>query len=113
MARPRFFVLLGFFLIGLSSFGQSGTPGKGSTSEDVVSQSATPTPTATPNVFSPQTLSDLKRIQQAALSSDYAYKQVAHLSNNIGPRLTGSPQAAKAVEYVASELKAVGCDVQL
>jgi carboxypeptidase Q len=75
--------------------------------------SPTPTPTATPPVFSPQTLGDLKRLQQAALSSDYAYKQVAHLANNIGPRLSGSAQAAKAVEYVASELKAIGCDVQL
>src|SRR5450755_3127405 len=73
----------------------------------------TPTPTATPIVFSPQTLSDAKRLQQAALTSDYAYRQVAHLANNIGPRLTGSAQAAKAVEYVASELKAIGCEVQL
>jgi carboxypeptidase Q len=73
----------------------------------------TPTPTATPIVFSPQTLADAKRLQQAALASDYAYKQVAHLANNIGPRLTGSAQAAKAVEYVASELKAIGCAVQL
>jgi carboxypeptidase Q len=64
-------------------------------------------------VFSAQTLADLKRVQQAALNSDYAYKQVAHLANNIGPRLTGSAQAAKAVEYVAGELKAIGCDVQL
>lgn len=52
-------------------------------------------------------------MQQAALTSDYAYRRVAHLSNNIGPRLTGSAQAAKAVEYVASELKAIGCEVQL
>jgi carboxypeptidase Q len=73
----------------------------------------TPTPTATPIVFSPQTLSDAKRLQQAALTSDYAYRQVAHLANNIGPRLTGSAQAAKAVEYVAGELKAIGCEVQL
>ena len=64
-------------------------------------------------VFSTQTLNDLKQLQQAALTSDYAYKQVAHLADNIGPRLTGSAQAAKAVEYVASELKAIGCDVQL
>ena len=70
-------------------------------------------PSATPAVFSPQTLAELKRIQQAALTSDYAYRQVAHLSNNIGPRLSGSVQAAKAVEYVASELKAIGCEVQL
>ena len=47
------------------------------------------------------------------MNSDYAYRQVAHLANNIGPRLSGSAQAAKAVEYVASELKAIGCEVQL
>ena len=73
----------------------------------------TPTPTATPIVFSAQTLVDLKRLQQAALGSDYAYRQVAHLADNIGPRLSGSAQAAKAVEYVSSELKAIGCEVQL
>src|SRR5438552_8084057 len=74
---------------------------------------ATPTPTATPIVFSTQTLADLKRLKQAALNSDYAYRQVAHLASNIGPRLSGSAQAAKAVEYVAGELKAIGCEVQL
>src|SRR4030095_11125670 len=70
-------------------------------------------PSPTPVVFSPQTLADLKRLQQAAFSSDYAYKQVAHLANNIGPRLSGSVQAAKAVDYVANQLKAIGCDVPL
>ena len=74
---------------------------------------STPSPTATPIVFATQTLTDLKRLQEAALKSDYAYRQVAHLANNIGPRLSGSAQAAKAVEYVASELKAIGCEVQL
>src|SRR5438094_4616571 len=72
-----------------------------------------PSPTATPVVFSPQTLAELKRLQQGALNSEYAYKQVAHLANNIGPRLSGSTQAAKSVAYVASELKAIGCEVQL
>src|SRR5438874_10865253 len=76
---------------------------------------ATPnaSPSATPALFSAQTLAELKQLQQAALKSDYAYRQVAHLANNIGPRLSGSAQAAKAVDYVASELKAIGCDVQL
>ena len=78
-----------------------------------VASSPNASPSATPAVFSPQTLTDLKRLQQAALNSDYAYRQVAHLANNIGPRLTGSAQAAKAVDYVASELKAIGCEVQL
>src|SRR5215470_17362314 len=73
----------------------------------------TPSPSPTPAVFSPQTLAELKRLQQAALNSDYAYKQVEHLASNIGPRLSGSAQAAKAVDYVAGELKAIGCKVQL
>ena len=81
--------------------------------KSIPTSTATPTPTATPIVFSPQTLSELKQLQKAALNSDYAYKQVAHLANNIGPRLSGSAQAAKAVEYVANELKAIGCEVQL
>lgn len=76
-------------------------------------QPGTPTPTASPIVFSPQTLAELKRLEQAALNSDYAYRRVAHLANNIGPRLSGSAQAQKAVEYVAAELKAIGCEVQL
>src|SRR5438094_169500 len=77
--------------------------------------SSTPSasPSATPIVFAEQTLADLKQLRQAALTSDYAFKQVAHLANNIGPRLTGSVQAAKAVEYVAGEMKALGCEVQL
>ncbi len=76
-------------------------------------QGVTPSPTSTPIVFSARTLADLKRLQQAALNSDYAYRQVAHLANNIGPRLTGSAQAEKAVEYVANELRTIGCEVQL
>src|SRR5438067_5878179 len=70
-------------------------------------------PSPTPAVFSPQTLSELRQLQKEALKSDYAYRQVAHLANNIGPRLSGSTQAAKAVEYVAAELKTLGCNVQL
>jgi hypothetical protein len=67
----------------------------------------TPTPSPTPRLYSSETLLELKKLQEAALASDYAYRQVAHLSNNIGPRLSGSAQAQKAVEYVADELKAI------
>src|SRR5436190_12468598 len=79
----------------------------------VAQEESDATPTPSPSPYSPQTLGELKRLQQAALTSDYAYRQVAHLSNNIGPRLTGSAQAQKAVEYVAAELKAIGLEVQL
>ena len=75
-------------------------------------QQSSPSASPTPTQFSPQTLADCKRLQQAALASDYAYRQVTHLSNNIGPRLSGSAQAQKAVEYVAGELKALGLDVR-
>jgi Zn-dependent M28 family amino/carboxypeptidase len=66
-----------------------------------------------PNPYSPQLLSELKQIQEAALASDYAYKQVAYLSNNIGPRLSGSLQAQRAVDYVAGEMRQLGLEVQL
>jgi carboxypeptidase Q len=78
-----------------------------------VTPSPSVSPSPTPAIFSSRTLAELKRLQQATLTSDYAYRQVAHLANNIGPRLSGSAQAAKAVDYVASELKALGCEVQL
>jgi carboxypeptidase Q len=78
-----------------------------------VTSSPNASPSPTPAVFSQATLADLKRLRQAALNSDYAYRQVADLADNIGPRLSGSAQAAKSVEYVANELKAIGCEVQL
>ena len=92
---------------------QSGLGAKAQQIKPEPGLAASPSPSATPIVFSPQTLSDLKRLRDSALSSEYAYRQVAHLANNIGPRLSGSAQAARAVEYVAAELKNVGCDVQL
>lgn len=63
--------------------------------------------------YPPQLLEEMKRLQQAALSSDYALKQVAYLCNNIGPRLSGSPQAARAIEYVAEEMRKLGLEVRL
>lgn len=65
------------------------------------------------NLYSPQLLKELRQLQEAALQSDYAYKQTAYLSNNIGPRLSGSRQAERAVEYVAGELRRLGLEVKL
>ncbi|HEY0408492.1 MAG TPA: hypothetical protein VGC89_22345, partial [Pyrinomonadaceae bacterium] len=70
-------------------------------------------PQETPNPYSPQLLSELKQLQEAALKSDYAYRQVAYLSNNIGPRLSGSAQAEQAVQYVAGEMRRLGLEVHL
>ena len=76
-------------------------------------QTPSPSPSPTPVQYPAQLVAELKQLQQAALTSDYAYRQVAHLANNIGPRLSGSVQAQKAVEYVASEMKALGLEVRL
>src|SRR6202049_5148848 len=111
-AFRRFLIAL-LFACPLLGYAQTRpTPSPMSTPIDGLARTS-PSPNATPIVFSSTTLADLKRLQQAALTSDYAYRQVAHLSNNIGARLTGSAQAAKAVEYVANELKSIGCEVQL
>lgn len=63
--------------------------------------------------YTPELLADLARLRDAAMHSDYAYRQLAHLTENIGPRITGSPQATFAAEYVAAELRKLGMDVKL
>ncbi|MGD0566830.1 MAG: M20/M25/M40 family metallo-hydrolase [Candidatus Sulfotelmatobacter sp.] len=58
-------------------------------------------------------LQQLSAIKAAALNDDYAYRQLAHLTENIGPRPTGSPQATAAAQYVAGELRKLGLEVRL
>ena len=70
-------------------------------------------PQSPPLQYSSQLVSEIKKVQQAAMESDYAYRQLAHLTENIGPRLSGSPQAQTAVEYVAAELRKLGLEVKL
>lgn len=55
----------------------------------------------------------LASLRDAALADDYAFQQVAHLTENIGPRISGSPQAAQASRYVSDELRKLGCEVRL
>lgn len=75
----------------------------------LVGQQASPTPL----LYSAPTIENMARIREASLASDFAYRQVGYLSNNIGARLSGSPQAARAVEYVADEMRKLGLDVRL
>src|SRR5437868_1147082 len=70
-------------------------------------------PTEPQVVYPPQLLADLAALRDAALTSDYAYRQAAHLSENIGPRMGGSPQAEAAAQYVAEQMRQVGLDVHL
>jgi carboxypeptidase Q len=61
----------------------------------------------------PQLRSQLEQIQTAVLRSDYAWRHLAYLCNNIGPRPSGSPHAEAAVRYVADEMRKLGTDVRL
>ena len=63
--------------------------------------------------FPAQLVEELGAIKEAALADDYAYREVTHLTENIGPRLAGSAQAKAAVEYVAGELRQLGLEVHL
>jgi carboxypeptidase Q len=63
--------------------------------------------------FPPQLRSELAKLRDAALADDYAYKQLAHLTDSIGPRPAGSPQADGAAHYVADELRKLGLEVRL
>jgi len=63
--------------------------------------------------YSPELTRVLERLQRAALSDDYAYRQLAHLTEQIGPRLAGSPQANAAAEYVAGEMRKLGLETHL
>ncbi len=66
-----------------------------------------------PSVWTPQQLAAMGRLRDAAMSDPYAVDELRHLCDNIGPRISGSPQARQAVEYVAAEMRALGADVTL
>ncbi len=65
------------------------------------------------SAWSEDQLRTMERLRDAAMKSDYAYDELQHLTDNIGPRLSGSPQAQKAVDYVAGEMRALGAEVTL
>ena len=56
---------------------------------------------------------ELTTLRDAALSDDYAYQRLAHITESIGPRPAGSPQGEAAVNYVADEMRKLGLEVKL
>jgi carboxypeptidase Q len=71
------------------------------------------TPPSAEDAYSSQLRGELTALRDAALTDDYAYQQLAHLTDNIGSRPGGSPQAQAAVNYVADELRKLGLEVRL
>jgi hypothetical protein len=70
-------------------------------------------PESATRAFPPELRNQLVRLRDAALADDYAYKQLEHLSDSIGPRPAGSPQADAAANYVADEMRKLGLEVRL
>jgi Zn-dependent M28 family amino/carboxypeptidase len=63
--------------------------------------------------WTPAQLAVMAKLRDAAIADPYALNELRHLTDNIGPRISGSPQAQAAVEYVAAEMKALGAEVTL
>ncbi len=65
------------------------------------------------SAWTPEQMARMARLRDAALNDPYALDQLRHLTNSIGPRLSGSAQAQQAVEYVAAQMRALGAEVTL
>jgi carboxypeptidase Q len=66
-----------------------------------------------PSAWTASEIANMARLRDAAIADPYALDELRHLTDNIGPRLSGSPQAQQAVEYVAGEMRALGAEVTL
>jgi carboxypeptidase Q len=65
------------------------------------------------SAWTAEQLAVMGRLSDAALDDPYALNELRHLTDNIGPRLSGSAQAAHAVDYVAAEMRMLGAEVTL
>lgn len=61
----------------------------------------------------PNDAETLGKIRDAAMQDDWAYQRLEDLTDLVGPRLSGSPGAAAAVEQVADAMRKLGAKVTL
>ena len=69
------------------------------------SPTPTPTPMPSPTVNINRYRAAAARIIGAALTSDRAYSRLAHLTDHIGNRLSGSKNLERAIEWAVTEMK--------
>lgn len=74
------------------------------------SPSPTPAPLPPPTVRIDDYRATAGRIIGAALTSDKAYSRLAHLTDHIGHRLSGSQGLERAIEWAVAEMKRDGLD---
>ena len=76
----------------------------------LASPTPTPTPLPPPTVKIDGYRATAGRIIGAALTSDRAYSRLAHLTDHIGNRLSGSKNLERAIEWAIAEMKRDGLD---
>ena len=72
--------------------------------------SPSPTPFPPPTIKIDSYRAPSARILGAALTSDHAYARLAHLTDQIGNRLSGSQSLERAIEWALREMKKDGLD---
>lgn len=74
------------------------------------SPTPTPVPLPSPTVKIDRYRAAAAKIIGAALTSDHAYSRLAHLTDHIGNRLSGSQNLERAIEWAITEMKRDGLD---
>jgi carboxypeptidase Q len=97
----RFLRLFVFILIFIPTIAAQQPPG---------SPTPTPIPLPSPTIKIDRYRAAAARIIGAALTSDRAYSRLAHLTDHIGHRLSGSQNLERAIEWAITEMKRDGLD---
>lgn len=85
-------------------------PAAAGSSSQSASPSPSPIPLPPPSVKIDSYRAPAGRIIGAALTSDRAYARLAHLSDHIGHRLSGSKNLERAIDWAIAEMKSDGLD---
>ncbi len=94
-----------------ASHGPQQTPQRPTAAQQVfASPTPTPVPLPPPTVKIDNYRAAAGRIIGAALTSDRAYSRLAHLTDHIGHRLSGSQNLERAIDWAVSEMKRDGLD---
>ena len=96
------------FTVALTVQTQTLAPGPGA--QPQASATPAPTPLPPPTVKIDRYRAAAARIIGAALTSDRAYSRLAHLTDHIGHRLSGSKGLERAIEWALAEMKRDGLD---
>ncbi len=96
------------FTVASTTQAQTQAPGPGA--QPVASPTPAPVTLPPPTVKIDRYRDAAARIIGAALTSDRAYSRLAHLTDHIGHRLSGSKNLERAIEWALAEMKRDGFD---